>query len=112
MGVFDYITVKYQGHGIGDVSEEEFQTKDTPAQYLDRYEIREDGTLWHEAYDTEYRSDPTKPGKLGMLGSLTQVNHRWERVDYYGELEVDQYRFWFRDGVVADVIIEPDEDEE
>lgn len=110
MGVFDYVRIKYAGHGIGDVSGEEFQSKDTPTQYMDQYEIREDGTMWHEAHDTEDRSDPTQPGLLGMFGVLTPVNHRWEQVDYEGELEVDQYLFWFRNGVVADVIIEPDED--
>lgn len=112
MGMFDYIRVKYQGHGIGDVSAEEFQTKDTPAQYMEHYEVREDGTLWQELYDTEDRSDQTQPGLLGMCGMMTRVNKRWEQVDFDGELEAEQYRFWFRDGVVADVIVDPGEDAE
>jgi hypothetical protein len=31
----------------------EYQTKDTPAQFLDNYEIRADGSLWHLDYDID-----------------------------------------------------------
>lgn len=31
--------------GVGDV---EFQTKDTPSPFMDRYAIRGDGILWHQ----------------------------------------------------------------
>ena len=43
MGMFDYIT--YKGN--------KYQTRDTPSQTLDNYEIREDGTLWHNTYCME-----------------------------------------------------------
>jgi hypothetical protein len=47
MGMFDYI--KYRG--------EEYQTKDTPRQLMDNYEIRDDGTLWYENYDGDWMAD-------------------------------------------------------
>ncbi len=57
MGMFDYLTCKYSiaGH---DIAGREFQTKDTPAQFLHRYEIRDDGTLWHHAY---HKTDADEP---------------------------------------------------
>lgn len=30
-----------------------FQTKDMPGQWLNQYEIRSDGSLWHEDYDSK-----------------------------------------------------------
>lgn len=79
----------------------DYQTKDTPAQFCDQYEIREDGTLWHEDYDTEDRSDRGKwmtdnPGKeppeifdtIGSwCGCMTRVNRRWVQVAFRGELQ-------------------------
>ena len=52
MGMFDYINCSIlfdnpKWNGL------EFQTKNTPSQSLDLYEIRTDGTLWHLEYDTE-----------------------------------------------------------
>lgn len=56
MGMFDDIKCKYPLplNGANDLV---YQTKDTPAQFLDKYEIREDGTLWHENYDIEDQSE-------------------------------------------------------
>lgn len=39
MGMFDNIKCAMVPAG-------EYQTKDTPVQYLDNYEIRADGSLW------------------------------------------------------------------
>ena len=58
--MFDDINCSYPLPG--KVRPRSFQTKDTPAQYLDLYEIREDGTLWHEDYDIEDQSDPDAEG--------------------------------------------------
>lgn len=78
MGMFDYIT--YKGR--------EFQTRDTPAQLLDRYEIRDDGTLWHENYDCKWVED--KDALFG--GYLDQYNKRWEQVtDFKGEIVFYDY---------------------
>lgn len=64
MGMFDYI--RYGGH--------EYQTKDTPNQFLDQYEIREDGTLWHENYDSEWVEETNSV----FGGYLDKKNTRWE----------------------------------
>jgi hypothetical protein len=53
MGMFDYLTCK-SPLPLPEYQESAFQTKDTPAQYLDKYEIREDGTLWHQEDRSEY----------------------------------------------------------
>ena len=87
MGMFDNIKCSYKLPIEKDFSKEVFQTKNTPAQWLDHYEIREDGTLWHENYDTEDRSDPNKEGLARLFGSMTKINKRWEFVkDFIGEI--------------------------
>lgn len=61
MGMFDYLQCKYPLPNAGD-NDLEYQTKDTPAQFLDRYEIRVDGSLRHLDYDIEDKSDPNAEG--------------------------------------------------
>jgi hypothetical protein len=73
MGMFDWIV--YQG--------QEFQTKDTPNQMLDRYEIRDDGTLWVEEYDTEWVDDPDR---LPIGGFIKHINVRISSTDYTGPM--------------------------
>ena len=84
MGMFDDITCDYKTDpptkGIA------FQTKDTPAQYLDKYNIREDGTLWHEEYDIEDRSDQTAKDLLKMRGLFSKINKRWKQLFLTGEI--------------------------
>ena len=68
MGMFDNLFYK----------DEEYQTKDTPAQLLDNYKIEqnpEDGSwyLWHEEYDTDWVDDADRWGG----GYSKQYNHRW-----------------------------------
>ena len=86
MGMFDY--VRYNGH--------QYQTKDTPAQLLDHYEIREDGTLWHTAYDTEWVEDET----YFLKAYLRQFNEREEfcenfigEIRFYRHLD-KTYKIW------------------
>lgn len=70
MGMFDYLYYK------GD----EYQTKDTPSQILDKYEIRDDGNLWHENYDAEWIDcDENSFG-----GLIEKSNVRWEPCNYSG----------------------------
>ena len=76
MGMFDNLKCHYK-LPIDGVENEIWQTKDTPAQFLDNYEIRRVGTLWHEEYDIEDRSDPNATGLMRFKGSLTKVNKRW-----------------------------------
>ena len=73
MGMFDWIM--YRG--------QEFQTKDTPNQTLDRYEIRDDGTLWVEEYDTEWVDDPDR---LPISGYIKQINVRVRPEEYHGPM--------------------------
>lgn len=85
MGMFDHIRCKYPlpVRGANDLS---YQTKDTPAQALDHYVIRADGTLWHQAYDVEDRSDPTAVGMRRLIGSAIRVRKRWRRERLSGEI--------------------------
>src|SRR4051812_40449918 len=101
MGMFDNLKCKYL-LPLPQYQELDFQTKDTPEQYLDQYEIREDGTLWHEAYDFEDQSEAGKwkkehPGEelpeslaniLSFAGCMTRINKHWEQVKYFtGEIQ-------------------------
>lgn len=103
MGMFDQIVCKYP-LPIVWANELEYQTKDTPSQFMDNYEIREDGTLWHEDYRIEDRSAGSKwlaenPDKTradlpedlkgfnGMSGILTHIPLGWNRIDdFLGEI--------------------------
>ena len=60
MGMFDYIRCKYP-LPISETQDLQYQTKDTDAQFLDLYELREDGTLWHEEVKREWREDKDAP---------------------------------------------------
>ena len=57
MGMFDYLRCSYQ-LPVEGANARNYQTKDTPAQLLDKYEIREDGTLWHQPVDYSENTDP------------------------------------------------------
>lgn len=97
--MFDDIICKYPLPlaGANDLA---YQTKDTDRQFLDKYEIREDGTLWHEDYDTEDQSEHGKwrrehPNEeppeeidnlLSCAGCMAKVNKRWEQVKFTGEI--------------------------
>jgi len=79
MGVFDYITCE-----AGDRNPKtEYQTESFEWPYLDRYEIRKDGTLWREEYDIEDRSDPNAEGLDALAGSRTRVNKRWMQMENF-----------------------------
>lgn len=86
MGLFDYITCLYPLPIKGKFN---FQTKSTPAQFMDKYEIREDGTLWHENYDIEDHSDPNAQGFKKFIGCMTKVNRKWEQENFTGEIQFD-----------------------
>lgn len=100
MGMFDELKCKYP-LPVEGANAVEYQTKDTPMQNLDHYEIREDGTLWHEDFDIEDHSDMAKwkaahPGEeppkelqgtlLSLCGCMTRVNKRWEPINFTGEI--------------------------
>ena len=78
MGMFDYIRYK----------EKTYQTKDTPNQWLDTYEIRDDGTLWVEKYDSEWVED----AEALLSGYFIHKNQRWEHVkEFSGEIFFYEY---------------------
>jgi hypothetical protein len=100
MGMFDNIRCRYP-LPLEGANALDYQTKDTPAQFCDLYEIRDDGTLWREHYEVEDHSAAAKwqaenPGQElpealsgweSIIGSMTHVNERWEQVsDFIGEL--------------------------
>lgn len=69
MGMYDELRVKYP---LPIAQHADFHTKDTITQFCDLYELREDGTLWHEAYD-------------GGIGE-PRTNVRWEQEKWTGPL--------------------------
>lgn len=84
MGVFDYVNCKYPLPVVG-TQDLEYQTKETPAQFLDRYEIREDGTLWYLDKVREWREEPSS--FLG--GYLETISETWRQLtDFTGELQL------------------------
>jgi hypothetical protein len=92
--MFDDLRCKYPlpVAGANDLS---YQTKDLDCS-LDNYEIREDGTLWHEEYDVEDHSDPNAEGLMRLCGMMARVNQRWQQVDnftgevcFYGSFRPD-----------------------
>lgn len=109
MGMFDNVKCDYP---LPWPESSEFgfawQTKSTDCPYLDAYEIRADGTLWHKRYDVRIEEDESAP--FGMW--MHRDNKRWEQVKWTGEFEIHHsidkvwysVLFWFRDGVIADVV--------
>lgn len=85
MGMFDYLRCEYD-LPIHDAPAEGWQTKSTPAQAMDVYTIRKDGTLWGQEYDIEDRSNPNAKGLNRIRGMATRVNHRDVRCTMTGEV--------------------------
>ena len=85
MGLFDELTCRMALPGVG-VTDTLFQTKSLPAMYMEHYELRADGTLWHEEYDIEDRSDPDAKGVESLRGAMSRVNLRWEPASFTGEI--------------------------
>jgi hypothetical protein len=89
-----------------------FQSKCTPAQYLEKYEVRANGELWFLKTEREYIEDDSSP--LGISATIT--NQEWVRENLTGEVELHALRrvaginywysiqFWFRDGIVRDAV--------
>ena len=111
MGMFDEITCKYP-LPVEGANALNYQTKDTPRQFCDHYEIREDGTLWFQNYDTEDQSEAGKwkrenpglpvPEHLDQfIGCITSVNLRWEPCDFTGEIRF-YTMYAIKDGKMVD----------
>ena len=113
MGMFDEVRLKIK-IPWPEVQDSLWQSKDTPRQYLDTYEIREDGSLWREEYDERCEDDKDSPYGIAIYHD----NKRWVPEPWDGELEVHEFvqhegrssgwsysiQFWFRGGQVKDAI--------
>jgi hypothetical protein len=95
MGMFDELSCLYPlpAEGADGV---EWQTKSLDCT-LDMFEIRADGTLWHEEYQIKDQSDPNATGLLRWVGSLARVNQRMVPYLYTGEVAFHGHRDgeWF-----------------
>lgn len=80
MGMFDELACMYP-LPIREGYERTFQTKSLDCQ-MDQYLIKQDGTLWHEVYDTRLEENPE--AFFGFY--LHRDNKRWEAVDFTGEV--------------------------
>jgi len=93
MGMFDSVRCLYP-LPLAGANDRTYQTKDTPAQFCDNYEIREDGTLWHQAYDL-------------VEEDWSPKNRRWEPVeDFTGEVRFYDFQRAWNDGDGCDGWIE------
>ena len=63
MGMYDYVKCEAP-LDVAGMDGRKFQTKDTPAQFLDTYRITADGKLLHEQY--VLREEVTDAAPLGM----------------------------------------------
>lgn len=97
--MFDHI--HYEG--------KEYQTRDTPAQLLDHYEIKSNGELWHKNYDVEIIEDDN----YFLKYRWEHKNERWEfcnkfigEIRFYRALDADdweEYSAYFKDGKLREI---------
>lgn len=80
MGMFDQLTCRYP-LTVDGANARCYQTKDLECR-MDNYEIREDGTLWHEDYDAGVEESPD--ASLGFW--IHRDNKRWEQIKFTGEV--------------------------
>lgn len=108
MGMFDYVEVD-KSWGLPDA---EWQTKDTPNQYLDSFRIEADGSISEQVYETEDQSAPNAEGLMRLVGCMARVNlQRVQVKDYRGRIDfystIDdvwhEYSALFNDGKLIDI---------
>jgi hypothetical protein len=80
MGMFDDLRCQYP-LSVEGANALGYQTKDLLC-VMDQYELRVDGTLWHEEYDTRVEESPE--AFFGVW--LHRDNKRWEQVRLTGEV--------------------------
>lgn len=95
MGMFDYIN--YKGN--------EYQTKDTPEQCMETYEIRGD-ELWFKKVERDWVEDESSL----FGGYLKEISHEWEfcnsfdgAIMFYrttGGDSWEEYKILFMDGKI------------
>lgn len=128
MGMFDNLKCLYP-LPVDGVNALDYQTQDIQDwPTLDNYEIREDGTLWHQVYDTEDQSDRGKwlaehPGEpepefplSAWCGCMARINPRWVPEPFTGDVNFYdllgdpngksgwiEFRASFADGALKDI---------
>jgi hypothetical protein len=79
MGMFDYLTCHYR-LPVPGANEREYQTKDTPCQACNKYEITAEGTLRHQEWptgaDAPWVEHPDFAGKLRFC-DFSDKNKGW-----------------------------------
>jgi hypothetical protein len=81
VGMFDYIRCKYP-LPVADTQDLQFQTKDTDKQFLEVYEIREDGSLWVEEVARQWVDDESWP----LKGYMKRITQTWRPEMITGEI--------------------------
>jgi hypothetical protein len=115
MGMFDYLKCEYP---LLDKKAQNalFQTKDTNAQYMEKYILTREGRLIHhtvryEPIPEEDRPCPNGEGMLKWIGSIRSVSTGYEDTGFHGSLcfytDIDGERFEYiallKDGSVIDL---------
>lgn len=109
MGMFDDVDCNFRLDGI-PYRDLEWQTKSPDICAMEKWEIKENGELWHRVEKREFVQDATAP--LGHYSKLVESN--WIHEKWNGEFEIHtltddgmwhEVLFWFRDGVVKDHIV-------
>lgn len=85
MGMFDDLLIEGDFHPSVSAGSW-WQTKSLGCE-MDKYKLDAEGQLWHEEYDIEDQSDPDAEGFGRLIGMLAQVNQRWVKSSWTGELE-------------------------
>lgn len=94
MGLYDYVQCLYE-IPVPNFATREWQSKSTEAQYMETYQIRRDGTLWHQKQ------------------KMSNCEEGWVHVPVTGEIAIydAEYdgdyavKFWFINGVVDSYIV-------
>jgi hypothetical protein len=111
MGLFDMITVECTLPLPGlDRAGTKWQTHDLD-EAMESYIITADGILMKERFHIEDRADRSKPGLLGIFGTMTQVHDGWDETGYSGTInfysdaadEDFEYDAEFVDGKITSV---------
>jgi len=77
--MFDYLMCEYPIDAPENVKQ--WQTKDTPSQYLDQYKIDAQGSLWH------YTNERLLPGVKGLGRVKVRTEFEWVKLeDFRGEI--------------------------
>ncbi len=117
MGIFDDIEVLYPLPNLPADHNKQFQTKSL-RNFLLHYRIDEEGLLWREDFDVEKGPTIEGEGIFKGLSTFKQVNQRWVRDNYTGEISFHnwlkdeermlKYKAWFKDGQLHDLVEIPD----